>query len=118
MLAPISQVIDPNRIPTHCLVYICHESAKYCASQVSGRELCCNVRGRELDNDFLPSNPLSVSQAKGCINAIHGFPVVDVREKESWNGFGGEIESNMDAILPGNGEEWMTLKLATRDVLD
>jgi hypothetical protein len=50
---------------------------------VSGRELSCNVRGGELDEDLLPPRLRSVSQAKGSINAIDGFPVVDVREKES-----------------------------------
>jgi hypothetical protein len=85
---------------------------------VSDRKLRCNVRRRELYENLLPSRFQSISKAKGRINAVCSFPVVDVREEESWNGFGGEEESNMDAVLEWKYEEGMRLNLARQDALD
>jgi len=86
-------------------MYVCHKSTKYRASQVGGRELSCNIWPRELDDDFFLSRPRFGLQAKGWKVAIRRLPVVDVGDKESWNIFGGEKESNMDAIFERSREE-------------
>ena len=90
----------------------------YRASQVGSCELPCNIRRRELYDDLLSFRPRFSLQAKGWKIAIHSLPVVDVGEKELWNGFGGELESNVNAILEGSMEEDMRFKLVRRGALD
>ena len=70
-----------------------------------GREISCNIWRRELDDDLLPSRLWFSLQAKGWKVAIYGLSVVDIGEKESWDFFGGEKESNVDAIFEGSREE-------------
>jgi hypothetical protein len=111
VLTPVSQVVNPDYIPSHRLIYICRKRAKDCTSQVSGREVACNVRRRKFDEDLLAPKLWTVLQAKGCINAVFVSPVVDIRQKKSWNCLRREKESKVDAISKGCGEEAMRLKL-------
>jgi hypothetical protein len=47
----------------------------------------------------------------GLRDAICRFSVVDIGKEKSWDDFGGEKESNMDAVLEGKSEKGMRLNL-------
>jgi hypothetical protein len=72
--------------------------------------LCYVWRGK-LDDNLLASRLGIISQAPRFFNAVCRFAVADIGKEESRDDFGGEKESNMDAILEGNSEEGMRLDL-------
>jgi len=84
---------------------------------VRGREICREVRGREFDEDFLSFRSRAIPQAGRYFHAVGGFPVANIREEEPWDHFGGEKESNMDAILEWKREEGMRFVLIRGDSL-
>lgn len=78
---------------------------------MASREILCYVWRGELDDDLLASRLGMISQALRFFNAVCRFAVADIGKEESRDDFGGEKESNMDAILEGNSEEGMRLDL-------
>jgi hypothetical protein len=72
---------------------------------MSSREFSCNVRGGKLDKGPLSSRPWFIAMARVCIDTICSFPVIDVRQEDSWEYFWIEKESNMDAVIKGKEEE-------------
>ena len=85
---------------------------------MSRREILCYVRRGKLDDNLLASRLGFISQAMGFVNAVCRFAVADIGKEESRDDFGGEKESNMDAILEGKSEEGMRLNLDGIDKLD
>ena len=109
MFSPVSKMVDADDLPAHDLVYVGHECAEECASEVVGTELWTKVGRGELDKGLLAGDMIAavrLAQGSVILSAIE-----DVRNDDAREGFLGEEDADMDPIVPGGDKEGMLGKL-------